>query len=113
MYGIVLRLPILALNLTQDGSRGQRTGPGAESSWMQRQFGINRANRETKDRVEPYSAVHFHLRARKGPQIAPLYHHPMMQEDSPVSLGDRNRITLMSRLNHLQRSGARYPEPHY
>ena len=27
MYGIMLRLPILALNLTQDGTSGQDNGP--------------------------------------------------------------------------------------
>ena len=27
LYGIMLRLPILALNLTQDGSNGQDDGP--------------------------------------------------------------------------------------
>ena len=74
-YGIVLRLPILALNLTQNGPSGQRNGPAAESRWTQRHFCINRAHRETWDRFDPYRAVHFPVRARNRMQIALLYHH--------------------------------------
>ena len=34
LYGIMLRLPFLALTLTQDGSGGQDNGPGASGPFQ-------------------------------------------------------------------------------
>ena len=113
LYEIMLRLPILALNLTQDGPSGQSNGPERRERLGLAVVRYKPGTRETKERVKPDSAVHFRLRARRGSQFALLYYHARHHEYAPVSAGDGNRITSMGNSNHLRRSGALYSAPHY